>query len=161
MSALEFDSMQNQQIKDTLKSVQDSIGDLNNSIDDAVNGDFDVQAPSNSGDFDDLHDTETEIIGSMQNYLDNGMGFFDNAVGILFSVSAGFEAIKLIVEPVFNLPFVNGLILVSVSLGLIGTLLGLASLASSSIARKSDSDKNKKAYNDGYKAGFTKKFDKE
>lgn len=75
MSALEFDSMQNQQIKDTLKSVQDSIGDLNNSIDDAVNGDFDVQAPSNSGDFDDLHDTETEIIGSMQNYLDNGMGF--------------------------------------------------------------------------------------
>lgn len=145
---------------DVISRDSQMLEDIDSSLDNAINGDVDAKPPVNSTDFDDLHDTENELMDNVQNYLDNGIGFFDNAVGSIMGVANGFQAIKLLTAPVFNLPFANDIILVSVSLGLIGSLLGLASLSSSNINKKGDLAKRSKAYKEGYRAGFTKKNDK-
>lgn len=137
MSALEFESSSNEML-------QDSIDDLQDSIDNAVNAEVAPQNPNNSEDFNELHSAEENLLGSVQNYLNDGMGFFENAAGVVIGLGNGFQAIKLLVAPVFNLPFANGLILVSVSLGLIGSIVGLVSVASRSINRKSDTKNNNK-----------------
>lgn len=163
MNALEMEAHNNSQLQYTIKAVQDlqrQMDEQEQQFDNFVNGSVDSQNPNDSESFDDLKGVEDNLMGNVQNYLDNGIGFFDNAVGVVMGLSNGFQAIKVLMTPVFNLPFANGLILVSVSLGLLGAILGLVSVASSSIHRKSDAEKQNKAFKNGYKAGFTKKHDK-
>ncbi len=130
-SQLDYNSNNEVIIRDKLSNIENQLGDI-------INYQVDPEPPAGVDKFDDLQSNEDQLLDGAQDYLDDGIGFFENAVGVFFSVADGFEALKILVAPVFNLPFANGLILVSVSLGLIGTLLGLVSMVASSINRKSD-----------------------
>lgn len=139
MSAVQYSVNQNQQMQSTLKSIESAMEKQNQVFDEIVNGEVDPEKPVDSEKFDDLKDNEDKLMGDIQNYLDDGIGFFDNAVGAVFNFANGFQAIKVLMMPVFNLPMFGDIILVSVSLGLIGTLLGVVTMVTSSINKKSSS----------------------
>lgn len=139
MSALQYTDQQNKQMQSTLNSIQSAMDEQNKVFDEIVNGEVAPEKPADSEKFDDLKDNEDKLMGDIQNYLDDGIGFFDNAVGAIFKFANGFQAIKVLMIPVFNLPMFGDIILVSVSLGLIGALLGVVTMVTSSINKKSSS----------------------
>ena len=143
-SELDFNIKQNQVIRDKVSNIEKQLGDL-------VNRPMVPIAPPGQNDFDDLHNNEQELLDQSQNYLDNGLSFFQNASGVILGLGNGFEAIKVLVQPVFALPFANSLITVSVSLGLVATLIGVAI---SSISNGEDANKaGKKNSKAGKKTG--------
>lgn len=138
-SDLDYNIKQDQIIRDKVSNIEKQLGDL-------VNRPLVPIAPPGQNDFDDLHNNEQELLDQSQNYLDNGLSFFQNASGVILGLGNGFEAIKVLVQPVFALPFANSLITVSISLGLIATLIGVA------ISSVSNGNGEKKAGKDGKKS---------
>lgn len=125
-------------IDDPNFNMREDISSIRQNLEDIANGKVDPEKPADSDKFDDLKENEDKLIGDVENYLNEGVGFFDNAVGAIFNFANGFQAIKVLMIPVFNLPMFGDIILVSVSLGLIGTLLGVVTIVTSSINKKSD-----------------------
>lgn len=135
-SDLDYNIKQDQIMRDKVSNIEKQLGDL-------VNRPLVPIAPPGQNDFDDLHNNEQQLLDQSQNYLDNGLSFFQNAGGVILGLGNGFEALKVLVQPVFALPFANSLITVSISLGLIATLIGVA------ISSVSNGSGEKKAGNDG------------
>lgn len=138
-------SEQNYNIKQN-EIIRDKVSNIEKQLDGFINGSVTPNSPDGKQDFDDLHNNEQELLDQSQNYLDNGLSFFQNASGVILGLGNGFEAIKVLVQPVFALPFANSLITVSISLGLIATLIGVA------ISSISNGNGEKKAGKDGKKS---------
>lgn len=137
-----YNIKQNQIIRDKVSNIEKQLGDI-------VNGSIEPNSPPGQEDFDELHDNEQQLIEQSQNYLNNGLSFLQNASAVIFGLGNGFQAIKVLVQPVFALPFANSLISVSISLGLIATLIGVA--ISSISNGKGEAKAGKKGSNAGKK----------
>lgn len=144
-SDLDYNIKQDQIIRDKVSNIEKQLGDL-------VNRPMVPIAPPGQNDFDDLHNNEQELLDQSQNYLDNGLSFFQNASGVILGLGNGFEAIKLLVQPVFALPFANSLITVSISLGLVATLIGVFISAVSNGGSEKESAKSGKKSAQGGKS---------
>ncbi len=128
-----------------LDEVSSQLEEQGKKLDDIINYTPSGSAPDGSEDFSELHNQEDQLLGDVQNYLDSGLTYFENASGIVIKFGEAFQAWKLLTSPVFRLPFANDILTVSVSLGLIGTIVGLVSVASSSVHRRDRKTERKQA----------------
>lgn len=124
-----------------LGDIEQALVDQGKQLDDFINGDIQSSAPNGSGTVDDLDQAESALIDDLSIYLDSGFSYFEGARNVLAGVGEGFHALRLISAPVFNLPFANDWVTVSVSLGLVGSLVGLVSLAQSAGHRQESKDR--------------------
>lgn len=118
-----------------LDEVSTQLEEQGKKLDDIMNYTPSGAAPDGSDDFSDLHDQEDQLLGDVQNYLDSGLSYFEGAGSILLRLGNAFQAWKLLTAPVFRLPFANDILTISVSLGLMGLILGLSSVASTALHR--------------------------
>lgn len=139
LEAVEAKLEQNGQKLDDILSSQD---EMNDKMDNIINGEVDPELPNGSDSVTDLDDAEGALRDDAQAGLDEGTQIQQSSLDILGQYVNGFAVFSKIFARFSDIPFVNGLLSISLSLGLVSSLINIGFSAAGS-SRRSSSSKGK------------------
>lgn len=117
-----------QQLADQGQTLDDVLGaqqDTNNKLDGIINDKVDPSLPSGGDIVGDLDDAEGQIRDDAQSGLDQGASVQQSAIQILGQYLSAFACVSWIFDRFSTIPFVSGLLALSFSLGITGSILGI------------------------------------
>lgn len=117
------DQLQDQGKK--LDAISGKVVDIENKLDDQWNADVTPNDPDGSDIVGDLDDIESGLRDSVSGGFNIGLDIFANATETISSYVTSFLVLSSILNNFMDIPFFNGILVVSLSLGLIGLLINL------------------------------------
>lgn len=132
--SMDKDMAQTEEITGAIDGATDEI---TGAIDQATDKFFEQQyTPPDTGSLDDLDSAEDTVNNNIANGVNMGNVFQSDALVSMQNFAAGFQVVAVVVGKITDIPFLGGLLTISIALGLLGSLLGIAAMALSSSNRE-------------------------
>lgn len=142
---------------DTIEQFVAEQQQTNDLLDDMINGSVPPSRPSWSDIEESLGDLEQDALGNVNNNIDKIDDAFDSALDALVSYSQSIYAAAFIFNLLADIPFIGALLFVSLSLGVVASIFGVAaSVLNRSSKEATDSKKALDAQAAAYRAGLRK-----
>lgn len=126
-----------------LDDILSSQYEMNDKMDNIINGEVEPELPNGSDTVTDLEDAEGALRDDAQAGLDEGTQIQQNALDILGQYVTGFAVFSDMFGQFSSIPFVSGLLSVSLSLGLVSAIMNIGFSAASSARKSSGKGKSK------------------
>lgn len=148
MDALEMEAHNNSQLQYTIKAVQElqkQVEQQGQAFDQIINGEPDPVAPEGSDAVEDLNGVENQLKNDSQQGLDEGLGFLQNALGIITQYGSAFLCVIALFRPFAELPLFSALLIISLGLSVCAIVLNIGL----DVGRKSSSKTSNKSNRKG------------
>ena len=119
----------------TMEDVLDQQTQTNEKLDDMINGEVTPDTPAGADKVDDLDSAESELRDQAQAGLDESLKVQQSALDILLEYAGAFAVFSWLFGLFADIPFLKGLLYVSMSIGLLASVLSIANSVSSFNAR--------------------------
>lgn len=131
-------------VKDQLDGIGGQLDETNDKLDDIINGDLDPVAPGGSGDVNNTMDAEDALLDNAIGNWEQSESVFSSALSSIKTIAASLVVVARIMDRFVRVPIFSILIYLSLSLGVLSSLLNIGESISRKISKGSASGKRRR-----------------